>query len=86
MHENPRSNFQTHATGKTVVDSVNIETAGITLSLFQDVWLIESSLISIAKSSQSGECMQGAPVCSAPSRLKRATKTSSAKFASAPFP
>ena len=49
MHENPRSNFQTHATGKTVVDSVNIETAGITLSLFQDVWLIESSPISNSK-------------------------------------
>jgi catalase len=42
MQDDPRSRFQTHATGKPVVDNVNIETAGPRgPALLQDIWLIE---------------------------------------------
>ena len=42
MQDDPRSRFQTHATGKPVVDNVNIETAGARgPALLQDIWLIE---------------------------------------------
>jgi len=42
MQDKPQSKFQTHATGKPVVDNVNIETAGPRgPALLQDIWLIE---------------------------------------------
>jgi catalase len=42
MSDRMKSNFQTHATGKPVVDNVNIETAGPRgPALLQDIWLIE---------------------------------------------
>lgn len=42
MSDRPRSNVQTHANGKLVVDNLNIETAGQRgPALLQDIWLIE---------------------------------------------
>src|SRR3984957_8882862 len=42
MSDHPRSNAQTHANGKPVVDNLNIETAGPRgPALLQDIWLIE---------------------------------------------
>src|SRR5476649_2944236 len=42
MPDDPKSGFQTHATGRPVVDNLNIETAGARgPALLQDIWLLE---------------------------------------------